>query len=144
MLRISRWIRGVFGVLGLGWWRGLLRGAGGSAERGLSKSLIRMIYPIIFQNFHFSWKKRLRVLGVNLRTPFTGGAEALRGATEADGTEGADALEGLDGLGGDKKFRGISGRARRKLGRTGLVLSLRSLTSRVSEEICGRFGSFDE
>jgi len=38
----------------------------------------------------------LRVLGVNLRTPFTGGAEAQRGATEADGTEGADALEGLD------------------------------------------------
>ena len=38
----------------------------------------------------------LRGAGLIRKYPFTGGAEAQRGATEADGTEGADALEGLD------------------------------------------------
>ena len=38
----------------------------------------------------------LRGAGLIRKYPFTGGAEALRGAPEADGTDGADALEGLD------------------------------------------------
>ncbi len=39
----------------------------------------------------------LRGAGLIRKYPFTGGAEALRGATEADGTDGADASEGLAG-----------------------------------------------
>ncbi|MEQ6250961.1 hypothetical protein ABMC89_18920, partial [Sulfitobacter sp. HNIBRBA3233] len=79
-------------------------------------------------------KMCLRVLGVGLRTPFTGGAEALRGATEA-GRSGR--------FGRSSGWKSGIEQARRagKLGRIWLVfVSERYLTLMISEEICGRFG----
>ena len=79
----------------------------------------------------FSVKNRLRVLGDNLRTPFTGGAEARLGRTErSDGWEVWKKLEVF--------------RARRAVQvRAHLVRFVSALFDiDITEEICGRFGSF--
>jgi hypothetical protein len=70
--------------------------------------LILFVFQKTFMFLSFFVKKRLRVLGNNLRTPFTGGAEAHNGA--ADGaTEahsrgfGSEENEGIE-AGGARKI----------------------------------------
>ena len=79
----------------------------------------------------------MRLFGVSLRTPFTGGADALRWAGR-DG--GADALRDLK-VG---NFETADAGCAKEMRRFRLILSLRYLKIEDTEEICGRFGSFDE
>ena len=82
-------------------------------------------------------KKGLRAPGLRRKYPLTGGAEAHNGTP--DGTTEQD-FEGPDGKNQRHLRRGAPG----SKGRIQSILSLRYLKSMVSEEICGRFGSFDE
>ncbi len=80
-----------------------------------------MICDVLLEEHDVFLKKGLRVSGGIRKSPFTGGAEAHDGAPDgaaARRRRGADADEAED------KFERYDGRARRKLGRTGLVLSL--------------------
>jgi hypothetical protein len=79
----------------------------------------------------FSVKNRLRLVGDNLRTPFTGGAEARLGRTER--SEGWEVWKKLEVI-----------RARRAVQvRAHLFRFVSALFDiDITEEICGRFGSF--
>jgi hypothetical protein len=66
--------------------------------------LILFIFQKTFMFLSFFVKKRLRVLGNNLRTPFTGGAEAHNGA--ADGATETRA----GGVGSEENEAVMSGR----------------------------------
>ena len=64
---------------------------------------------------------------------------ALRRTTERQTERRSDAPEGSEAEILEVSDAGCAKRFRRFV----LILSLRSLKSQVSEEICGRFGSFD-
>ncbi len=68
--------------------------------------------------------------------------EQRRSNGTPDGPDGSGDADG--GNETETKIRGIRGEARQLIyGASCFCLSLRSLKSIVSEEICGRFGSFD-
>jgi hypothetical protein len=84
----------------------------------------------------FPEKRGCRVCVLDVNTP---SPAALRRCWAAGRPEGAELLRGARL---EKLEVNEAGRAD-KLGRHLLILSLRSLKLQVSEEICGRFGSFD-
>jgi hypothetical protein len=85
-------------------------------------------------------KRGLRACVSNLRTPLPD--EQRRSCGTPDGPDGSGDAE--SGNEAETKIRGIQGGARQlSYGASCFCLSPRSLKSIVSEEICGRFGSFD-
>jgi hypothetical protein len=80
-------------------------------------------------------KKLLRLFAVIRKYPFTGGAEAPTGRQTGGRAEARRLRGGQD-------LRQIGRGAPYKLGRISVDFVSRSLTLLVSEEICGRFGSF--
>jgi len=118
-------------------------------ESGGSKKNAKIVLrnPLIYMHEiktpkkrHLSRKKLLRPPAHIRKHPLTGGAEAPTGR-QTDQTETQVRRTGSEA--GIKTLEiSEAGRAA-KLGRSQLILSLRSLKLLVSEEICGRFGSFD-
>ena len=79
-----------------------------------------------------------RGCGGQHQTVNTPSPAALRRTTERQTERRSDALEGSEAKKLEVSEAGRAG----KLGRIQSILSLRYLKSMVSEEICGRFGSF--
>jgi len=82
-----------------------------------------------------SGKNHLRQRAPGPKYPFTGGAQTCRRGARRAGLE-------RNGYETQSKTRGNAGGARRKSGRISVCFVSCSLKSLVSEEICGRFGSF--
>lgn len=97
-----------------------------------AKPLKNRAMTFLRQKMQVSPKKPLRGPDPNRKYPLTGGAEVPTGRQT-----------GHTATRRKTKQRWMRPGAPKKLGRTLSILSLRSLKSLVTEEICGRFGPFD-
>jgi hypothetical protein len=88
---------------------------------------------------HFPEKNLLRPPCDIRRYPFTGGADGDNSERRRDGRPNGNERHEV----GEENQRQNRRGAPTRCGALGQFLSLRSLKSQVSEEICGRFGSFD-